>query len=201
MRPNAFFRRTSNYGKASLAFFSLCSLLIVSCSTPSHKIDTEIHVKAVPEFLSQDDKITIFAGRGFGFTYLEEERSSMNVFIKDHGKPLSASQKKIRNQQDDILDTMETLTYPNYQVAFLNYAKRETWNPPESLLLFIGSVDTGTYLFGVKIGMAKKDAFQIFGLPETNNRQRSLSNKEGNSATLIFNGEKLDRIIWEYAKE
>jgi len=196
-----------------LLFLIFVFLLVVSCATasgptagpkPAGASTTAGKLKPAtggPEALSGAEKAAAFAEKGFGFGFSEADRSSMTSFVAHHGKPLRIERKDIRNREDDIVDSMATLTYPNYRVAFYNYAKRDLWTPPESTLLFIASVEKGGYPFGIRIGMGKKTALDTFGLETTASDQRRLDDGKGRSAVLTFEGGRLVGVMWDYSGE
>jgi hypothetical protein len=200
-------------GATGLIFLSLGFLLVVSCATapgpkagpkpagtptPAGKLKP---TTGMPESLSGAEKAAAFAERGFGFVFSEADRSSMTSFVAHHGKPLGIERKDIRNRDDDIVDSMATLTYPNYRVAFYNYAKRDLWTPPESQLLFIASVEKGSYPFGIRIGRGKKATLDTFGLETTASDERRLDDGKGRSAVLTFGGGSLVAVLWDYSGE
>lgn len=148
-----------------------------------------------------ETRIAEFAARGFGFDYREDERLSMSLFIRRHGRPISRIDSQAANRHDGIRDTVAVLRYRGFQVRFLNYSPRTQWKPPESTLEAIYSVDGARYLYGVQTGMPRVEIVRIFNLYDRGGASLEMSNDAGNYATFIFDNGKLKSIVWEYGRQ
>ena len=142
-----------------------------------------------------------FADAGFGFAYRDDERSSMTRFIARHGKPLGIQDKEVKNIHDGVMDRRSTLLYAGMKVEFYNFARRKAWAAPESMLVAIRSAGTGVYLFGIRTGMTRAEVQAALGVPPIQGDRLELASGEGHYATLLFAGDRLGEIVWEYSRE
>ncbi len=150
---------------------------------------------------SPEDRVREFAARGFGFEYRDDERSSMGLFIRRHGRPLSRSESQVVNRFDGITDIETRLRYREFEVRFLNYSPRTKWKAPESMLEAIYSVDGAAYLYGVKEGMPRAELVKLFNLYDKGGVALEISNESGNYATFIVDKGRLESIVWEYGRQ
>ena len=178
---------------SKIILLAFLSFVLLSCSTTSviknGRSNNEIY------------SINDFCTHGFGFSYNQKEFNSMNEFVKNHGKPKNIASSDFINKQDSIKDTKTILKYPNYEVGFLNFSKREKWDPPESMLMYISSTTNGKYENGVSIGDSIEKICNNLKVKKINDSEIEYSNNFGNTVLLIFENTKLTKIIWEYGRE
>lgn len=142
-----------------------------------------------------------FSRNGFGFEYAGPEMRSMSLFIQKHGKPLLIVDTPITNRHDMVQDTKSILVYRQYEVCFCNYSKRDSWTPPESLLMYVDATPDGKYGAGIKLGddiaRVRERLRTELGSEDT----IEYKNEVGNIVTLQFERKKLRRILWEYGRD
>jgi hypothetical protein len=177
--------------KVILLIFTI--IVLFSCTTTSNYKNSST--------TNKNYSINDFCIHGFGFKYNQKEINSMNEFIRNHGKPKSIVTSDFINRQDAIKDTKTILIYPNYEVGFLNFSKREKWNPPESMLMYISSTKNGKYENGVSIGDMIDKTCSDLNVKIVNDTEFDYSNDFGNAVLLLFENTILSKIIWEYGRE
>jgi hypothetical protein len=174
------------------------SIIIVACSTT-----TTIKYSNTNDSKNSNGiyDISNFCSTGFGFKYNQNEIFSMKEFIKYHGKPISQQNSDYINNHDLIKDVKTILYYQNYEIGYLNYSKRTKWNPPESMLMYISSVKKGKYENGVAIGDMMEKTANDLKVISKNSNEIEYSNNLGNTVLLLFENNRLSKIIWEYGGE
>jgi hypothetical protein len=176
----------------NIIILTIVCCLVISCST----INTNTINKTNEEYTIKD-----FCINGFGFSYNLVEIRSMKQFIKNHGKPIRITNSSYTNKHDGIKDIKTILKYPNYEICYLNYAKRTKWEPPESLLMYIESTNNGKYRNNVYIGSSKEVVRENLNTGIIKNNKYEYMNDDGNIVTILFENGKAVRIIWEYGRE
>jgi hypothetical protein len=143
--------------------------------------------------------VEAFVREGFGFTYAEDELSSLSVFYENHGQPIEAGESISVNRMDGVIDKIILLEYENFFAKFIQYGERNGYNGPKEELMNISSKDGVNYLYGIRNGMEIAELFGLFGKMETFlGNSIWIGNEQGNIAILYIEDDKLKNIIWLY---
>ena len=121
--------------------------------------------------------------------------------MKMRGKPEGLIRKTVVNRHDSEKDEEITLQYKYYEMRYYGFSKRALSDPPKSRLMAVLSKDMGSYLYSIEPGMVKAKVLAILGIEATGKGTVEFSNEKGHWAILIFEDEKLSRIIWDYSRE
>jgi hypothetical protein len=148
---------------------------------------------------SDYDRKETFVRKGFGFTYLDNEITSLAEFYKNHGKPIETDERISVNRMDGIIDTIILLEYETFHAKFIRYGERINYNGPKEELMNISSKDGVIYLYGIRNGMETNEVVNILGREEMNlGNSLWFSNEQGNIVVIYIKGNKIENIIWVY---
>jgi hypothetical protein len=169
-------------------------LLLLSCgSAPRQDI--------LGAGLAPSAKADRFVERGYDPSPAAGGSDDLNAYMKRHGVPEKVSSAEIVNRHDGITDEMVTLVYKRYEMRYYRYAPREAWKAPPSTLMAVHSRAGGKYLFGIEIGMARGKVEALLGLEKGGSDTVELTNAKGHATILMFKGDSLEKIIWDYSRE
>jgi len=150
------------------------------------------------------DRRMKFINEGFGFEYLDDETTDIDLFIARHGKPIKIAENDlirtweyIRDEYGEIINKHITLEYDTFIVHFSKY---RPWGTKDyrALLLTIQSKNNGVYLYGIKHGLTLDELEKIIGKVQLYQNDYATLTNYGNGVRIWFQKGKIERIEWRY---